>query len=135
MLVSVGKVFFDVNQTARAAGSANANQPTLISDLVELGDSNVTHGDAHAEIGVIQQAYDAGTTQNQSMTIVVRGEEACSNCRSDLVDMAEATGLNQPTVVNGTNGSVLQWTKGRPVALYKSKIPYEECPLLRSIRR
>lgn len=29
------------------------------------------YGAAHVEIGVIQQAYDAGITKGQSMTIVV----------------------------------------------------------------
>ena len=118
-----GQSFFDVNQTARAAGLPNAEQPTLISDLVAPGDPNGTYGAAHAEIGVIQQAYDAGLTQNQSMTIVVRGQEACSYCRSDLADMAEAAGLNRLTVVNGTDGSVLQWTKGTTSGLVQIKNP------------
>lgn len=107
-----GQSFFDVNQTARPANVPNNNQPTLISSLVEPGDPNGTYGEAHAEIGVIQQAYDAGLTKGQSMTIVVRGQNACSFCQSDLVKMADASGLNQLTVVNGADGSVLQWTRG-----------------------
>ena len=107
-----GKTFFDVNQTARGAGFGDANQPTLISDLITPGDPNGIYGAAHAEIGVIQQAYDAGLTKGQSMTVVVRGQSPCSYCSSDLIDMANAAGLNQLTVVDGATGAVRQWVRG-----------------------
>jgi filamentous hemagglutinin len=107
-----GKTFFDVNQTARAAGFGDANRPTLISDLVSPGDPNGTYGTAHAEIGVIQQAYDAGLTKGQSMTVVVRGLSPCSYCTDHLIDTADAAGLNQLTVVDGATGAVRQWTRG-----------------------
>jgi filamentous hemagglutinin len=107
-----GQSFYDVNQTARATGGDIApNSPTLISDQIAPGNPNGTYGQAHAEIGVIQQAYNAGLTQNQSMTIVVRGQVVCSYCSTDLVTMADRAGLNQLTVVNA-NGTVLRWQKG-----------------------
>lgn len=46
------------------------------------------------------------------MTIVVRGQEVCTYCQSDIIDMADAAGLNQLTVVNGADGSVSQWVRG-----------------------
>ncbi len=107
-----GRSFFDVNQTARATGSTSANKPTLIADLVEPGSPNGTYGTAHAEIGTIQQAYDAGLTKNESMTIIVRGQAPCDYCQSHLIKMANAAGLNQLTVVNGVDGSVIQWVRG-----------------------
>jgi hypothetical protein len=107
-----GQSFYDVNQTARAPGGDIApKSPTLISDLVAPGNPNGTYGQAHAEIGVIQQVYNAGLTQNQSMTIVVRGQVVCSYCSADLVKMADKAGLNQLTVVNA-DGTVLRWQKG-----------------------
>ena len=109
---SVGsQTFFDVNQTARPMTSEEASRPTLIADLLRPGVPNGTYGGAHAEIGTIQQAYDAGLTQGQSTTIVVRGQPPCSFCNSDLKVMADRSGLNTLTVVDGSTGAVLQWTR------------------------
>jgi len=107
-----GQSFYDVNQTARGVGFGDPNQPTLISKLVAPGDPNGTYGDAHAEIGVIQQAYNAGLTQGQPMTIIVRGLSPCSYCSSDLLDMAQAAGLSELTVVDGATGAVNKWVPG-----------------------
>ncbi|WP_196486513.1 hypothetical protein [Burkholderia vietnamiensis] len=104
--------FYDVNQTARGVGFSDPSQPTLISKLVAPGDPNGIYGEAHAEIGVIQQAYNAGLTQGQPMTIVVRGLAPCNYCQSDLVKMADAAGLSKLTVVNGADGSISQWVRG-----------------------
>jgi filamentous hemagglutinin len=106
-----GQTFFDVNQTARPMTAEEASRPTLIADLLRPGVPNGTYGGAHAEIGTIQQAYDAGLTQGQSMTIVVRGQPPCSFCNSDLKVMADRSGLNSLTVVDGSTGAVLQWTR------------------------
>jgi filamentous hemagglutinin len=106
-----GQTFFDVNQTARPMTAEEASRPTLIADLLRPGVPNGTYGAAHAEIGTIQQAYDAGLTQGQSMTIVVRGQSPCSFCNSDLKVMADRSGLNTLTVVNGSTGAVRQWTR------------------------
>lgn len=67
---------------------------------------------AHAEVGLIQQAYNAGLTQGQSMTIVVRGQEGCSFCGRDLPAMADRAGLNSLTVVDGASGQIYQWNAG-----------------------
>ncbi|WP_319001439.1 hemagglutinin repeat-containing protein [Burkholderia sp. AU39826] len=107
-----GQSFYDVNQTARGVGFGDPNQPTLISKLVAPGDPNGVYGEAHAEIGVIQQAYNAGLTQGQSMTIVVRGLSPCSYCSGDLMDMAQAAGLSELTVVDGVTGAVNKWIPG-----------------------
>ncbi|WP_080492923.1 hemagglutinin repeat-containing protein [Burkholderia ubonensis] len=107
-----GRSFYDVNQTARGVGFSDPSQPTLISKLVAPGDPNGIYGEAHAEIGVIQQAYNAGLTQDQPMTIVVRGLAPCDYCQSDLVKMADAAGLSKLTVVNGADGSISQWIRG-----------------------
>lgn len=69
-----GRVFFDTNQTARPTHQARADRPTLIADRVEPGEPNSHMQNAHAEIGAIQQAFDAGLTQGQHMTLVVRGQ-------------------------------------------------------------
>ena len=69
---------------------------------------------AHAEIGLIQQAYDAGLTQGQSMTIVVRGEAVCTFCRNstNLVAAADRAGLNTLEVVDTQTQITYVWTRG-----------------------
>ncbi|MBR1375982.1 MAG: hypothetical protein IJ566_07845 [Cardiobacteriaceae bacterium] len=79
---------------------ADANKPTLIAAQIDPGKPNSNMANAHAEIGVIQQAYDAGLTQGENMTIVVRGESVCSYCSSALGKAANKSGLDSLTVVN-----------------------------------
>ena len=69
---------------------------------------------AHAEIGVIQQAFDSGLTQGQSMTIVVRGEAVCTYCQmsTNLIAAADRAGLNSLTVVDSVEGKTYNWTRG-----------------------
>jgi hypothetical protein len=108
-----GVKLFDTNQGARPMTAAEANKPTLIAGEVNAGQPNGSMGSAHAEVAVIQRAYDAGLTKGQDMTIVVRGiEEVCTYCRSNLVEMAEAAGLKSLTVVDTVSGKVLSWTVG-----------------------
>lgn len=67
---------------------------------------------AHAEIGLIQQAYDAGLTKGQNMTVVVRGGEVCSYCKSTLTAAADRAGLNNLVVVDTVRGRVYEWVRG-----------------------
>jgi filamentous hemagglutinin len=63
-----GETFKDVNQTARPSSQADPSKPTLIADravdktAAKPGKQypNGNMKDAHAEVGVIQQAYDSG---------------------------------------------------------------------------
>ena len=48
---------------------------------------------AHAEIGVIQQAYDAGITTGSTMRIRVTGKDICSYCKTDIKAAADRAGL------------------------------------------
>jgi hypothetical protein len=107
-----GVVLVDTNQTARPSVKADSNKPTLIADLIPPGKPNATMANAHAEIGLLQQAYDAGLTQGQSMTMVVRGEEVCSYCRANLSAAAERSGLNNLKVVDTVKGRVYEWVRG-----------------------
>lgn len=68
---------------------------------------------AHAEIGLIQQAFDAGLTRGQGMTIVVRGEEVCSFCKTNLTAAADRSGLNNLKVVDTVKGRVYEWVCGK----------------------
>jgi filamentous hemagglutinin len=109
-----GKFIFDTNQTARPINLADKDKPTLISDLIPPGKPNSSMGNAHAEIGVIQQAYDAGLTQGKNMTIVVRGEAVCSYCQqsSNLIAAADRSGLNRLQVVDTVSGRIYTWIRG-----------------------
>ncbi len=94
-------VFNDVNQTARPVEQANADQPTLIADRVNAkADAtgkmlpNGNMADAHAEIGVIQQAFDSGKTSGADMAMNVAGKDVCGYCRGDIAAAANKAGLN-----------------------------------------
>ena len=100
-----GSVFNDVNQTARAPNLADPTQPTLIADRVTAkADAsgkilpNGNMADAHAEIGVIQQAYDAGKTTGADMSLNVAGKDVCGYCRGDIAAAADKAGLSSLTV-------------------------------------
>jgi filamentous hemagglutinin family protein len=107
-----GRTLVDTNQTARPVTIADPNKPTLIADLIPPGKPNSTMANAHAEIGLIQQAFDAGLTKGQAMTVVVRGEEVCSYCKSQLTAAADRAGLNSLQVVDTVKGRVYEWVRG-----------------------
>ncbi|HDQ4529451.1 TPA: DUF637 domain-containing protein, partial [Pseudomonas aeruginosa] len=108
-----GKVLVDTNQTARPAMVAE-NKPTLIADLLPLGSPNSSMANAHAEIAVIQRAFDAGITKGQDMAIIVRGERVCSFCRSsnNILAAADRSGLNSLKLVEAESGKIFTWTRG-----------------------
>ena len=112
-----GKIFTDVNQTARDDG--DNNKPTLISDRIDkksrkqnkdLPNGNMR--DAHAEIGAIQQASDAGVTDNADMTITVKGEPVCGYCTGDIPAMAKEANLKSLTIIEEATGETLYWKPG-----------------------
>ena len=122
--VKVGDASFsDVNQTARTG--VDPEQPTLIADRIAskvekntAGKSypNATMGTAHAEIGAIQQAFNAGKTKGQSMTMSVSGKDVCGYCKGDIAAAAERAGLKSLTINAIDNVTKLpkiyQWTPG-----------------------
>ncbi|HFK1898416.1 TPA: two-partner secretion system putative hemagglutinin TpsA2 [Pseudomonas aeruginosa] len=98
-------VFTDVNQTARPAAQANPNQPTLIADRVDakIAAKGTSHpngnmADAHAEIGVIQKAFNEGKTVGSDMTMNVVGKDVCGYCRGDIAAAASKSGLKSLTI-------------------------------------
>ncbi|MDR0672218.1 MAG: hypothetical protein LBF93_00860 [Zoogloeaceae bacterium] len=54
---------------------------------------NGTVADSHAEIGVIQQAYNAGKTQGAEMSMIVYGKDVCGYCKGDIAAAADVAGL------------------------------------------
>nr|WP_210512404.1 deaminase [Pantoea ananatis] len=72
--------------------------------LVEKGKTNnlplpnSNMANAHAEIGAIQQAYNAGKTQDANLTINVAGKDVCSYCRGDIAAAAQASGAKSVTI-------------------------------------
>ncbi|HDL7645704.1 TPA: hemagglutinin repeat-containing protein [Yersinia enterocolitica] len=107
-----GQKFKDTNQTARPVDQANKNEATLIADRVASKEQNLIDkgkagnlplpnsnmANAHAEIGVIQQAYNAGKTQDANLTINVVGKDVCSYCKGDIAAAAQASGAKSVTV-------------------------------------
>ena len=53
---------------------------------------------AHAEIGAIQQAHNAGLAKGANLKITVSGKDVCSYCRSDIVSAAKAAGVKSVTI-------------------------------------
>lgn len=98
-----GSVFTDVNQSARI--DANPNKPTLISERVlakeaKSGEAlpNGNMSTAHAEIGAIQQAADAGKTKGADMSMTVSGKDVCGYCKGDIAAAAEKAELKSLTI-------------------------------------
>jgi len=116
-----GSVFTDVNQTARVG--ANAKEPTLVSERItakalKTGKElpNASMGTAHAEIGTIQQAFDAGKTKGADMTMTVTGKDVCGYCKGDIAAAAETAELKSLTIqaaddVTGLS-KTYQWVQG-----------------------
>lgn len=119
------RVFRDVNQTARVGG--DQTKKTLIAGYVaakrsvRMGNAlpNGNMATAHAEIGALQQAYDAGVTQGAAFTLTVTGKPICSYCLGDIAKMAELSGLKSLRVHEKATGRQYYWTRGmrriRPV--------------------
>ena len=67
---------------------------------------------AHAEIGVIQQAYEQGVTKGQDMTMTLKGKLVCSYCISDVASIAKAAELRSITIHEHESGRTLYWELG-----------------------
>ena len=115
-----GNKFSDTNQGARPSQLADFNKPTLINDVVQAkiakdpskSPPNGNMGTAHAEIGVIQQAYEKGMTNGKDMLMSVKGEPVCSYCLSDVKAMAAKSGLKSLTIFEEDTGRTLYWEAG-----------------------
>ena len=115
-----GVRFSDTNQGARPSQLADFNKPTLINDVVQAklakdpskNPPNGNMGTAHAEVGVIQQAYDKGMTNGKDMLMSVKGEPVCSYCLSDVKAMAAKSGLKSLTIFEEDTGRTLYWEAG-----------------------
>ena len=112
-----GRVFEDVNQTARVG--VDPKKPTLIADRVNAKAAksgknlpNGNMGSAHAEVGSIQQAYEAGVTSGADMKMTVTGKAVCGYCRGDVAAMAEKAGLKSLTIKEAATGDTLFWESG-----------------------
>ncbi|MCX8745355.1 hypothetical protein J3U68_08030 [Snodgrassella sp. B3882] len=114
-----GVKFKDTNQKARPADKANANESTLIADKIrdkeiatgkELPNWNMAN--AHAEIGAIQQAHNAGLAKGADLKINVTGKAICSYCRSDIVSAAKAADVKSITIYEAKTGLTYYWRLG-----------------------
>ncbi|HFP4737146.1 TPA: hemagglutinin repeat-containing protein, partial [Escherichia coli] len=114
-----GAKFTDTNQGARPSNLADVNKPTLIDGRIQakidkqnkpLPNGNMAT--AHAEVGVIQQAFEKGMSQGREMTMSVSKEPVCGYCRGDIAAMADKAGLKSLTIYEEATGSVLYWQLG-----------------------
>lgn len=114
-----GAKFTDTNQGARPSNLADVNKPTLIDGRIQakidkqnkpLPNGNMAT--AHAEVGVIQQAFEKGMSQGREMTMSVSKEPVCGDCRGDIAAMADKAGLKSLTIYEEATGSVLYWQPG-----------------------
>ncbi|WP_016941531.1 hemagglutinin repeat-containing protein, partial [Dickeya zeae] len=114
-----GVEFSDTNQGARPSALADVDKPTLIDGRVQVKIDkqnkalpNGNMATAHAEVGVIQQAFEKGMTQGREMTMSVSKEPVCGFCRGDVAAMADKAGLKSLTIYEEATGSVLYWQPG-----------------------
>jgi uncharacterized Zn-binding protein involved in type VI secretion len=122
-----GKTFRDTNQRAlQRRVSRNTERPTAISGRVasktakeaakaqrtgkpakEFPNGNMK--DAHAEIGSMQKAHEAGAIKGQDVTITVKGKEVCGHCMGDIPAMGRETGAKSVTVVDTEGNVIYKW--------------------------
>ncbi|QBR51433.1 hypothetical protein E2F51_16265 [Erwinia sp. QL-Z3] len=114
-----GAKFTDTNQGARPSNLAYVNKPTLIDGRIQAKIDKQTKplpngnmATAHAEVGVIQQAFEKGMSQGRYMTMSVSKEPVCGYCRGDIAAMADKAGLKSLTIYEEATGSVLYWQPG-----------------------
>ncbi|MFC0138941.1 VENN motif pre-toxin domain-containing protein [Erwinia mallotivora] len=114
-----GAKFTDTNQTVRPSDLADVNKPTLIDGRIQAKidkqNKSLPNGNmatAHAEVGVIQQAFEKGMSQGREMTMSVSKEPVCGYCRGDIAAMADKAGLKSLTIYEEATGSVLYWQPG-----------------------
>lgn len=106
-----GKYLFDTNQTARP-DIQRQNKPTLAAgSKVDSQNPNLTMKNAHAEVALIQRAYDEGLTSGQNMQILVRGESVCSYCGEVMKTMYERSGLAQLVIHDTKQGISTTYSK------------------------
>lgn len=107
-----GKHMFDTNQTARPEVS-RTNTPTLAAGNAKIDPSNpnLTMKNAHAEIALIQRAYDAGLTKGETMQVLVRGKEVCDHCGQVMKTMYERSGLSKLIIHDTTSGTTTTYYK------------------------
>jgi hypothetical protein len=111
-----GRTFRDVNQLARLGST---KKPTLVAERVAgkiardgSARPNANMGTAHAEIGSIQQAANAGVTKGANVVLRVTGMRVCDYCRGDIPAAAKAAGLRSLTVIEEASGRQLYWQPG-----------------------
>ncbi|MHA3360809.1 cytidine deaminase-like fold-containing protein [Yersinia enterocolitica] len=51
---------------------------------------NGNMADAHAEIGALQQAHEAGVSKGADINMVVSGKDVCGYCRGEFTSAANA---------------------------------------------
>ncbi|WP_313656155.1 hemagglutinin repeat-containing protein [Pantoea sp.] len=115
-----GIIFTDTNQGSRPDFFlGDASRPTLINGRIvakiESKGRTLPNGNmatAHAEVGVIQQAFEQGITKGRDMTLTVSLEPVCGFCKGDIAAMADKAGLKSLTVVEEKTQTILYWQPG-----------------------
>lgn len=113
-------VFADTNQGGRPDFFlGDASRPTLINGRIvakiESEGRTFPNGNmatAHAEIGVIQQAFEQGITKGRDMTLTVSLEPVCGFCKGDIAAMEDKAGLKSLTIVEEKTNTILYWQPG-----------------------
>ncbi|WGE82652.1 VENN motif pre-toxin domain-containing protein [Actinobacillus equuli subsp. equuli] len=113
--------YIGVNQKAKL--DRTTEKPTLIFDVVKQKEiqkgkilPNATDKTAHAEIEVIQKAFNSGKTKGATLEMRVEGKDVCGHCRKDIASIADKAGLSK-VIVNATSDKdgrpkVYFWEKG-----------------------
>jgi len=115
-----GIIFTDTNQGSRPDFFlGDTSRPTLINGRIvakiESKGRTFPNGNmatAHAEVGVIQQAFEQGITKGRDMTLTVSLEPVRGFCKGDIAAMADKAGLKSLTVVEEKTHTILYWQPG-----------------------
>ena len=114
-----GVIFRDTNQGNRPDFHLGGKSyDTLIKNRILEKENksgkplpNKNMATAHAEVGAIQQAFEAGKTEGNSMELIVTGEPICGYCTGDIAAMANLSGLKYLLIKEEYTGTVFSGMK------------------------
>jgi len=100
--------YLGTNPMARSQEAKDQNKASVVADHVAAKKRKYTvvfppngnMADAHAELEVIQKAYENNDTQGQDMVMTVLGKKVCRHCTDDIPLAAERVGLKSLTIEN-----------------------------------
>ncbi len=98
-----GRVFRDVNPTARNPALRNGELLPTPKGSKGMTAINSNTASCHAELGAMNQSYKAGNKGGKGV-LTVSGENVCKYCKQDIKKMAKSLELDELVVHEAKTG-------------------------------